>query len=140
MFGSNGAGDAQPQDTKNLWGDMFGLGGLMKVITDPALVNHAHAMMQATIEGANANRRIEAKLDRLLQALGHEINDINSRFPVALAAPPALLEQNGADGTGGHTASTGVADDGSRVASGSAATPVGGLGLRGDDDPTGDVR
>ena len=56
MFGfGNGAGDfpaPQAQDTKSMWGDMFGLGSLMKVITDPALIEHAHAMMQATIEGA----------------------------------------------------------------------------------------
>jgi hypothetical protein len=144
MFG-NGSGESpQPQDTKSLWGDMFGLGSLMKVITDPALVSHAHGMMQATIDGAHANRRIEAKLDRLLQALGHEINDINSRFPAQFhprdmpgGTTPALLVQDGPHGTGGHPAATGAADDGSRGASGSVATPVGGLELRRDDDPTG---
>ena len=158
MFG-NGSGEAQPQDTKSLWGDMFGLGGLMKVITDPALVAHAHAMMQATIEGANSSRRIELKLDRLLQALGHEISDINSRFASTSAgaligdaharrevpaqfqpAPAALLVQNGAHGAGGHPSSTGAVDGGSGVAPGSAGPDVSGPELRGDGDPTGELR
>jgi hypothetical protein len=136
MFGNNGAGE--PQDTKSLWGDMFGLGGLMKVITDPALVAHAHAMMQATIEGANSSRRIEAKLDRLLGALGHEIADINARFPAQFQPPAApLLVQHGAVGAGSHPPATGAVDDGSALAAGSPATPVGGAQLRRPhDDPT----
>lgn len=125
MFGrSNGADDGQnAPSTSSILGDMFGLGGLMKVITDPALVQHAHAMMQATIDGAHASRRIEAKLDRLLGALGHEINDINSRFPAQLAGPaPALLEQGRADGARGHPATTGAAHDGGPGAADGVAT------------------
>ena len=142
MFGNGSGGDpSQPQDTKSLWGDMFGLGGLMKVITDPALVAHAHAMMQATIEGANSSRRIEAKLDRLLGALGHEINDINSRFPAQFQpAPAALLVENGANGAGRSPASGQLVDHGSAGASGSAGPSVGGLELRRDDDPAGELR
>ena len=139
MFGiGNGSGE-QPQDTKSLWGDMFGISGLMKVISDPALIAHAHAMMQATIEGANSSRRIEAKLDRLLQALGHEISDINGRFPAAFQplTAPALLEQNGADGTGGHAPATGALDDGSASAPGGAGPTVGGPQLRREHDETG---
>ena len=133
MFG-NGTG-AEPQDTKSIWGDMFGLGGLMKVITDPALVAHAHAMMQATIEGANSSRRIEAKLDRLLGALGHEISDINARFPAAFHPGPspsaaAVLIEHGANAAGGYSAATGASDDGSQVAAGGAGSPVGGAQLR----------
>jgi hypothetical protein len=124
MFG-NGSGAAdQPQDTKSIWGDMFGLGSLMKVITDPALVAHAHAMMQATIEGANSSRRIEAKLDRLLGALGHEISDINARFPATFQVPgnSPLLVQHGAVGTGSHPAAIGAPDNGSAQPTGSPAT------------------
>jgi hypothetical protein len=138
MFG-NGAGADQPQDTKSLWGDMFGLSGLsglMKVITDPALVAHAHQMMQATIEGANASRRIEAKLDRLLGALGHEISDINSRFPAAFQ-PAVLLEGNGGNAPGPHPAATGAPDHGSAPASGGAGPVVGGDELRRDDHQAG---
>ena len=137
MFGkSNGAAESdQPPGTGSLWGDMFGLGGLMKVITDPALVNHAHAMMQATIEGANSSRRIEAKLDRLLGALGHEISDINSRFPAQFQpAPSALLVQHGANGAGGNSAATGAPDDGGRGAAASLGPAVGADELRGLDD------
>jgi hypothetical protein len=143
MFGfGNGAGDfpaQQPQDTKSMWGDMLGLSGLMKVITDPALIAHAHAMMQATIEGANSSRRIEAKLDRLLGALGHEISDINSRFPAAFQSDraPALLVQHGAAGAGGIAAATGAPDHGG----GGAAASLGSAGatdeLRRIDDPAG---
>jgi hypothetical protein len=141
MFGNgSGADAAQPQDTKSIWGDMFGLTGLMKVITDPALVSHAHAMMQATIEGANSSRRIEAKLDRLLGALGHEINDINARFPATFQPPgaPALLVQHGANGAGGHSPATGAPDDGSAFAAGSPATAVVGPRPRGPDDGSAD--
>jgi hypothetical protein len=121
MFG-NGSGEsvdpAQPQDTKSLWGDMFGLGSLMKVLSDPALQLHAQAMMQSIIEGANANRRMEAKLDRLLGALGHEIADINSRFPSQFhpAGPAPLLEGNGADGDRANPSAGGAVDDGSASA------------------------
>lgn len=117
MFG-NGSGEApQPQDTKSLWGDMFGLSGLMKAINDPTLIIHAQAMMQATIEGANANRRIEAKLDRLLGALGHEIADINARFPASFQPgpqPTVLLENDRNAGTGRHPVTGGALNDGSR--------------------------
>jgi hypothetical protein len=143
MFGlGNGSGEAQPQDTKSIWGDMFGLGGLMKVISDPALIAHAHAMMQATIEGANSSRRIEAKLDRLLGALGHEISDIDARypaqhFPAGLGAPPLLVE-HGANGAAGHPAATGAAHDGSQNAAGSAGeTGVGPRPRRPHDSPAG---
>ena len=129
MFG-NGQEPAPPQETASIWGDMFGMGSLFKIISDPALVAHAHAMMASVIEGANANRRIEAKLDRLLGALGHEISDINSRFPAAFqpAGAPALLEGNASDGTRGHPPSSGVAHDGSGGAASSPATA--GVGSR----------
>jgi hypothetical protein len=143
MFGkSNGSDPSQPQSSGSLWGDVFGLSGLMKVITDPALVNHAHAMMQATIDGAHANRRIEAKLDRLLRALGHEINDINSRFPDNFqpGPTPPLLEGGRADGTGGNPPSSELAHDGNRGASASVGTAGGADELRRNDDPAGELR
>jgi hypothetical protein len=139
MFGIGNGSDepSQAQDTKSIWGDMFGLSGLMKVITDPALMAHAHAMMQATIEGANSSRRIEAKLDRLLGALGHEITDINARFPQSFQPPPAaVLIEHGAARAGSDPAATGVAHDGSQGAAGSVGTPVGGPRTRGPHDET----
>lgn len=119
MFGNGqDPGAEQAQSTSSLLGDLFGVGSLFKVITDPGLQAHAHAMMAAVIEGANSSRRIEAKLDRLLKALGHEIEDINARFPTAyrdLAGAP-LLEQHRADGAAGHSLAGGAPDDGARGA------------------------
>jgi hypothetical protein len=128
MFGNgsdasgNPAGTGLPPapETSSLWGDMFGMGSLFKLISDPGLMAHTHAMMAAVIEGANANRRIEAKLDRLLKGIGHEISDINARFPAQLQPPPALLTQHGAHAAGGNAAATGAVDDGS---GGDAAEP-----------------
>jgi hypothetical protein len=112
MFGNGQEQPPQAPETSSLWGDMFGMGSLFKMISDPGLMAHTHAMMAAVIEGANANRRIEAKLDRLLKGIGHEISDINARFPSHFQ-PAALLEGNGANGAGSHSASTGAVDDGS---------------------------
>lgn len=70
---SNGAGGEpelippQPQSTRSMWGDMLGIGPLLKMISDPALQAHAHQMMAAVIEGAEASKRIEAKLDAILR-------------------------------------------------------------------------
>jgi hypothetical protein len=114
MLGFGNGQDASPAapDTGSMWGDLFGMGSLIKVISDPALMAHAHQMMGAVIEGANANRRIEAKLDRLLKALGNDIADIDARFPNQFQ-PSALLEQRNADGARGHPPATSLADDGS---------------------------
>jgi hypothetical protein len=128
MFGngSGETGDQQPPDTGSLWGNMFGLGPLMKVISDPALVSHAHLMMAAIIEGAQASQRTEAKLNRLLKALGHEIEGIDAARP---DQPPAfvtaLLGANGAAGNRGFAPASLAPDDGSRDAS-----PHDGTGVR----------
>ena len=138
MFGNGQEPPAAPE-TGSLWGDVFGIGSLFKVISDPALMTHAHAMMGAVIEGANANRRIEAKLDRLLGALGHEITDINSRFPAQFQSGAApLLEQHRAHAAGGNSAAIGVADDGGSAASGGVGTAGVNPELRGRHDPTSD--
>jgi hypothetical protein len=108
---------------------MLGVGSLFKIISDPALMQHTHAMMAAVIEGANANRRIEAKLDRLLKALGNDISDINARFPAQFQPGPlhpgptlpALPYADGAAGIGGYPPTTGAVDDGSREPAASLA-------------------
>jgi hypothetical protein len=113
MFG-NGSEDTQgpAPDTKSLWGDMFGLGPLMKVISDPALGQHAQAMMQAIAEGANASRRIEVKLNRLLEALGHDVSDIERSTASHAARPPALLEGDRAAGDRRPSFASQPSDDG----------------------------
>lgn len=119
MFGSGNGQDAPvAQDTGSLWGEMFGMGSLFKIITDPALMTHTHAMMSAVIEGANANRRIEAKLDLLLKSLGQEIETINGRWPSHLAGPPALLEANRTDGARGSAPASSAVDNGSGALAG----------------------
>jgi hypothetical protein len=49
-----------------MWSDMLGLGSFFRILSDPSLVDQVHAMMGAVIEAAQANKRIEAKLDELL--------------------------------------------------------------------------
>ena len=134
----NGQEPLPAQETSSIWGDMFGMGSLFKLISDPALMAHTHQMIGAVIEGANANRRIEAKLDRLLGALGHEISDINSRFPAQLQPPAALLEQHRAHELRGNSAATGLADNGGSPASGSSGAAGVGPELRGGPDPAGE--
>lgn len=137
MFGNGQEPPAAPPDTGSLWGDVFGVGSLFKLISDPALMAHTHQMIGAVIEGANANRRIEAKLDRLLKALGHDLADINARFPAdfqpGFIAP--LLEGDRTPGSGGVAAAIGASDDGSRRASASAATHGGAVRGGGEFDP-----
>lgn len=109
----------QAQSTSSIFGDMFGIGQLFKVITDPALQAHTHAMLAAVIEGASATRRVEAKLDRLLIAMGQRIEDINEKWPADMragVAPPALLEGDRANGNRGFAPSSEPSDNGGRGA------------------------
>jgi hypothetical protein len=117
-------------DTSSLWGNMFGVGPLLKLISDPALGAHAHAMMQAIIEGAQASARTEAKLNALLKALGHEIDN----RATALAAP-ALLGADGRDGAGRPPLASLAPHNGAGGAAASPATDFGPPELRGVDDP-----
>jgi hypothetical protein len=126
MFG-NGTGDApnlpttgvvEPPSSSSLWGDMFGLSGLIKTITDPALGAHAHQMMAAIIEGSQASARIEKKLNQLLEALGHDVADLERRNATPGfnpgAGPPALLAGERTHGSGGFAAASVAPDDGNR--------------------------
>lgn len=78
----------EAQSTASMWGQMFGLGPLMKMITDPGLQTHAMGMMQAIGDGARVSSRIEAKLDMLLKAQGYDLGQVNARIERA----PAILE------------------------------------------------
>ena len=141
MFGSNGSqqppgseagtGYIEPPSTGGLWGDMFGLGPLFKMMTDPALGAHAHGMMQAIIDGAQASNRIELKLNALLGALGHDVAEIERREMASAAAAAgrgpvvtALLAASGAAGNRSPAAASQSVDDGS----GGAAASVGATG------------
>jgi hypothetical protein len=118
MFG-NGAlppqnGDPQePASSSSMWGDMFGVGSLFKVITDPQLGQHAAAMMQAISAGAQASTRIERKLNMLLAALGHEIDE-NGNVRNRPGGGTPLLAADGPHGNRGFAATGGAPDDGGR--------------------------
>jgi hypothetical protein len=131
----------EPPATSSLWGDMFGIGPLFKMISDPALGAHAHQMMQAIIEGASASSRIEAKLNALLKALGHDVAEIERQAAAApLVIAPALFAAHGANGTRGRSAATGAPDDGSRDASPDASTDGGDPRNGGADDDAAGAR
>lgn len=118
----------------SLWGDMFGLGGFMKVITDPNLITNAAVMMKAMAEGAAASQRIERKLDALLLSIADGARDGAS--PLARmdhdipSWPAALPVADGTDGTGrlaiaGRVADRGIGDA-SPDDSDAGGPPVGG--------------
>lgn len=93
--------------TRKLWADMLGLGEFFRVISDPSLMTRAQTMMSAVIEHAAAMKRIEEKLDRILE----------ERNGMRRDGPAAISSAIGADGTGRRTAAGGVANDGDRHAS-----------------------
>src|SRR5215468_1358183 len=62
----------EAQSTGSMWGSMFGLGPLMRLISDPELSQNANKVMRALIAGQAASQRVEAKLDFLLKVLGHD--------------------------------------------------------------------
>jgi hypothetical protein len=105
MFG-NGSDPQLPQTVEppssaSLWGDMFGIGSLLKTMSDPALGANINAMLLSVIEASKSSARVEAKLDQLLKALA----DGNGNAALSLA--------NGTDGSGRPSAPSGALDDGS---------------------------
>jgi hypothetical protein len=105
MFG-NGNGNEQvpatvePPSSASLWGDMFGIGGLIKTMTDPALGQHIHMMLATVIEAGKATQRVEAKLDAILKAQEN-------------AGNTAVFTAFGTDGNRGLAAPGGASNDGS---------------------------
>jgi hypothetical protein len=157
-FRMNGNGQDQPQapPTSSLWGDVFGISGLVKALSDPAMMQGAQAMMTALAEGGQASRRIEAKLDMLLRALGHEIETINARFPAHFGGPAGpggpfdpriiggqsapLLEGDRADGGRGSAIASLALDNGGRGAADRVDPARGDPRNRGDFDSSGNLR
>jgi hypothetical protein len=92
-----------PQPTGKLWGDMFGLGPVMRLINDPALGDNAKKAMAAIIASHETIARIEAKLDVLLRAQGHDPGTIGqlAALPAGVAdrdrgpAPPTVAADHG---------------------------------------------
>ncbi|PWT78039.1 MAG: hypothetical protein C5B60_01790 [Chloroflexi bacterium] len=110
-----------------MWGEMFGLGPLMRLIQDPQLSQNANKVLQAIIDGQAATLRVEAKLDHLLRVLGHDPD----RFGRSVA--PTFFEGL-SDRTGGPALANAIADHGSGGATPDVATPGPDAGPNGRSD------
>lgn len=127
MFGNgNGSGIEEPQSTRSMWGDMFGLGPLMRLFSDPTIMNQALGMMAAIADGGRVSRRLERKLDILLVQGGHDLAAINAQldrdYPAGGGAGPfggpyaaALPQIDGTVGAGRPAAAGLPSDDGNRL-------------------------
>ena len=96
--------DEQAQPTGRLWGDMFGLGPIMRLINDPELGPKAHQAIAGIIASSAAMVRIEAKLDFLLRVSGHDPAAIVAALPGGLPdgnRGPAVAGAIAHDGGGG---------------------------------------
>lgn len=99
----------QAQPTSSLWGQLFGLGPLFRMVSDPQMMQNAIGMMQAIAAGAAANQRLEAKLDFLLRKQGYDPEEIASSAPGR--SGPALIPDGRTIPGAGATAAPGLAAD-----------------------------
>jgi hypothetical protein len=93
-----------PSDSGGLWANMLGIGPLLNTINDPAFLDQIKQFVAAVVDTQQRAARIESKLDYLI-ARDRE----RGNTPRLLA--PVPTEQR-SPGAGGHTASGGVADNG----------------------------
>jgi hypothetical protein len=130
----------QPPDTASLWGNMFGLGPIMRLINDPQLGQQAQRLIAEMMASQHivrrledGQRRIEAKLDLLLEAASVDI-------PAELRRPDdAVVPVGMSDGAGGHAVTDVPFDDGAGerappaapAGNGVAHAGSGGVGQRG---------
>jgi hypothetical protein len=105
------------EETNSMWNDMLGIGGLVRAISDPAMLQNAALMMQAIVQSASTMQRIEQKLDVLLRETGHDPQQTGH----AIAA--LLLEGNGAARDRGCAAASSVIDHGSGAAAAETIGP-----------------
>jgi hypothetical protein len=98
--------EAEP--TSNMWLNMLGLGGLAATINDPSFHAQVRAFAQAQFEMLAIAKRLESKLDVLLEVAQLDPSQLTT--PGTAALPP----RNGADGARPATAASGAADDGNR--------------------------
>jgi len=99
-----------------MWGEMLGLGPLLKTVADPAFhdqiksfLGAMQATYQITSQCLERVDRIERKLDLLLQERGID-PDVDYR---KADFGPAIPAQLGPAGNGGRAVTGGTADDGS---------------------------
>lgn len=125
---SNGS-DIEPPSTRSMWGDMFGLGPLLRIASDPAIVHQALGMLSQLAEAGAVNRRLEAKLDILLAAGGHDLESINRAIDATARPNLAFLPQiDGTVGAVGAAATGRPSDDGAGRAAAAARGPGDGGG------------
>lgn len=105
-------GNTRPPSFAESIGGLFGLGPIMRMMNDPALQQHMVEMMQAVIQSAGANLRMEAKLDFILRELGHDPSRFECDGGRGFGNPAALLGGYGIPGAGANPAPSGAADDG----------------------------
>jgi hypothetical protein len=90
-----------------MWLEMLGLGGIAATVNDPGFHAQIKAFAAAQFETLERVRRIELKLDLLLQASAIDAADRQ------LAALPLGM---GTDGAGVAAVAGGTSDDGARAA------------------------
>jgi hypothetical protein len=105
-----------PQPTGSLWGNVFGLGPIVKLINDPQLADNAKKAMAAIIASHETIARIENKLDVLLRAQGHDPGTIGRAAALPAGEPdrdrgPTLASVAPDNGAGDATPSDGQAGD-----------------------------
>jgi hypothetical protein len=112
-----------------MWINMLGLGPLFSTINDPAFQLHIRQIIESIGETSERCKRIEAKLDHLLQAGSEDGSDrtsFNGRVAVIPIGIANLSAELGAAGSGGHAAASGPAHDGTGHGQASAASDASG--------------
>jgi hypothetical protein len=122
MFINGNDQDYEAKPTSSLLGDVLGIGGLIKAMSDPAMMQGAYQMMAALTAAGMTLPRLEAKLDLLLRDKGH---DVETLFPIGSAGvfpdfsghqpgSPRLPAGMASARPGGDPLAGGAVDDGTR--------------------------
>jgi hypothetical protein len=101
MINGNDEQTYEAKPTSSLLGDVLGIGGLVKAMSDPAMMQGAYQMMAALTAAGMTLPRLEAKLDLLLKDKGY---DVETLFPTAPGVYPDFQAGHGAwfPDSGGH--------------------------------------
>lgn len=107
-FAANPAFAPPDATSRGLWGDVMGIGPLVRMATDPTFQANVQGMVAAITAAAMAIPRVEAKLDALLGP-DHPLVRATPRAPESAVLP---LEHRPA-GAGGFGPAGGAPDHGS---------------------------
>lgn len=121
----NGQSEEQPRSTSSMWQDMFGLGPLFRMVSDPMMQQNAVLMMQAVAAGASSSQRLEAKLDFIIRKLGHDpatiVPSVHELTAPGRSGPALIPDGRTGLGAGAAAASGLAADDGTEADQGIVA-------------------